>query len=123
LKEIARQLGIEPSHQPREGERSRLRSRSYATDAWHLTAAIPEERDLSNHLRELWRIVATHVAYIRSLDAEVDVFCGYRSDHGASGFNIDPDALTIFTALDVPVAISVIVDSWLEHLATEPTIQ
>ncbi|WP_176591813.1 DUF4279 domain-containing protein [Sphingobium sp. EM0848] len=121
--EITRRIGTQPSHQHRKGDRRRPNSRPYLTDAWHLTAAIPEETELSVHLRELWRWVQPHVEYLRSLEAEIDVFCGYRSNNGASGFRVEPDALEIFRALNIPFGLSVIVDSWLAQRLGEPTIQ
>jgi hypothetical protein len=123
LEEITRELKTEPSHQHRQGDRRRPGSRPYGSDAWHLTADIPEETELADHLRELWRLVEPNVAYLLSLDAEIDVFCGYRSNNGASGFNLQPDALKIFEALGAPLALSVIVDSWLAQRLDEPSIQ
>jgi len=66
-------------------------------------------------------VVKPHVAYLTALKAKVDVFCGYRSNNGAAGFAVEPDALKIFTALDVPFGISVIVDSWPGEYLSEPT--
>jgi hypothetical protein len=123
LDEITQRFGVEPSHQHRRGEQRRPNSRPYRSDAWHLTAATPEESDLTEHLRELWRQVEPHVEYLRSLNAKVDVFCGYRSNNGAAGFEVQPDALEIFLALGVPLRLSVIVDSWLEQRLSTPTIQ
>jgi hypothetical protein len=123
LEEIAQRFGAEASHQHRRGEQRRPNARPYPSDAWHLTAATPEESELTEHLRELWRHVKPHVEYLRSLDAEVDVFCGYRSNNGGAGFEVHPDALEIFRALDIPFGLSVIVDSWLEQRLDTPTIQ
>jgi hypothetical protein len=39
----------------------------------------------------------------------VDVFCGYRSNNGLSGFAVEPDALRIFSALNIPFGVSVII--------------
>jgi hypothetical protein len=123
LDKITKSLGIEPSHQHRRGEQRRPGSKPYRSDAWHLTAAIAEETELTEHLRELWRWVQPHVLYLSALDAEVDVFCGYRSNNGAAGFSVAPDALEIFRALDIPFGVSVIVDGWLAQRLEEPTIQ
>jgi len=123
LDEIEQRLGVKASHQHRRGEQGRPNARPYRSDAWHLTAATPEESELTEHLRELWRQVEPHVEYLRSLDASIDVFCGYRSNNGAAGFEVQPDALEIFRALDIPFGLSVIVDSWLEQRLDTPTIQ
>ena len=119
--EITRTLGLSPTHQHRAGERRRARGRAYPDDAWQFSANVPEERELTEHLRSLWTVVRPHVAYLTSLDASVDVFCGYRSNNGTAGFAVEPDALEIFTALNVPFGVSVIVDSWLSERLEEPT--
>jgi hypothetical protein len=119
--EISQALGVNPTYQHRAGERPRASARPCADDAWHFTAPIAEDKELSEHLRSLWRTVQPHVAYLTGLNANVDVFCGYRSNNGAAGFSVEPDALEIFTALDVPFGVSVIVDSWLGERLEEPT--
>ena len=123
IDEITAHLGVEPSHQHRRGEQRRPGSPPYRSDAWHLTAVVPEANELSEHLRELWRQIQPHSEYLLSLDAELDVFCGYRSNNGASGFSVEPDALEIFRVLNIPFGVSVIVDSWLAQRLDEPTIQ
>ncbi|QHL92048.1 DUF4279 domain-containing protein (plasmid) [Sphingomonas changnyeongensis] len=123
LDELTDRLGIKPTHQHRQGEQRRPGSKPYRSDAWHLTAAVPENTELSEHLRELWRQVQPHIDYLRSLEAQVDVFCGYRSNNGASGFSVQPDALEIFRALNIPFGVSMIVDSWLAQRLDEPTIE
>lgn len=121
LEEITETLGVTPSHQHRAGERGRPAARPYNDSAWHFSAPLPEETELTEHLRLLWRTVGAHVEYLTSLKANVDVFCGYRSNNGTAGFVIEPDALKIFTALNVPFGVSVIVDSWLGERLSQPT--
>ena len=123
FEEIAKALGVLPSHKHSAGEQSRSKARPYKDDAWHFTAPIAEDAELTEHLRCLWRTVEPHVSYLRKLGATVDVFCGYRSNNGAAGFAVEADALQIFTALEVPFGISVIVDSWLGERLSQPTEQ
>lgn len=121
FEEIAKVLGVLPSHTRRAGERRRPASRPYQDDAWHFTAPVPEEMELTEHLRRLWQVVEPHVHYLTHLDAQIDVFCGYRSNDGIAGFAVEPDALRIFTALNVPFGVSVIIDGWLEERLSQPT--
>jgi hypothetical protein len=121
LDEITRELGVQPTHQHRGGDRRSPTSRPYADDAWHFTAPVPQEAELTEHLRELWRIVEPHVTYLKAGPAIVDVFCGYRSNDGTGGFAVEPDALGIFIALNTPFGVSVIVDNWLGDRLGEPT--
>ena len=121
LEGITSVLGVAPSHTHKTGDRPRPAARPYSDDAWHFTAPVAEEVALTEHLRCLWRAVKPHVPYLLELNAKVDVFCGYRSNNGAAGFAVDPDALAIFTALNVPFGVSVIVDSWLGERLSHPT--
>jgi hypothetical protein len=123
LDEITAQMGVRPTHEHRRGEIPRPNARPYPTDAWHFTAPVDEEAELTVHLRTLWSAVEPHVEYLKSLNAEVDVFCGYRSNNGSAGFQVEPDALQIFSALEVPFGLSVIVDSWLEQRLDQQTLQ
>ena len=119
--EISLTLGVDPSHQHKTGERPRASARPYTDDAWHFTAPIAEEKELTEHLRSLWQVVQPHVGYLTALTANVDVFCGYRTNNGAAGFSVEADALEIFASLNVPFGVSVIVDSWLGERLDEPT--
>ena len=119
--QITRTLGLTPTHQHQAGERPRPEGRAYPDDAWQFSANVSEEQELTEHLRSLWTAIRAHVAYLTSLNAKVDVFCGYRSNNGTAGFAVEPDALEIFTALNVPFGVSVIVDSWLGDRLEEPT--
>ena len=120
LEEISQTLGVLPTHVHRRGERRRPSSAPFDDDAWHLASSLPREREMTEHLRDLWRIVQPCTDYLLALDARVDVFCGYRSNNGTGGFRVEPDALAIFTALDAPLGISVIVDTWLGDALSEP---
>jgi hypothetical protein len=121
LEGITLTLGVAPSHTHKAGHRVRPAARPYNDDAWHFTAPVAEEVELTEHLRCLWRTVEPNVDYLLELNAEIDVFCGYRSNNGAAGFAVDPDALQIFTALNVPFCVSVVVDSWLGERLSQVT--
>jgi hypothetical protein len=113
LNDISLALGVDPTHQHCAGERARPERRPYREDAWQWTAPVPQERELSHHLRALWAMVEPHVTYLNTLQARVDVFCGYRSNSGMAGFSVDADALAIFPALGVPFGVSIIIDDWV----------
>ena len=121
FEDIESALAVTPSYTHKAGERSRSGARQYRDDAWHFTAPVAEEAELTEHLRRLWQTVKPAVHYLNKLDAAVDVFCGYRSNHGAAGLAVEPDALQIFTTLKVPFGLSVIVDSWLGERLSKPT--
>ena len=113
--EITRTLGVQPTMWRKRGDRRYPGSTPAKDAAWHFQPAVPEECELSEHLRALWQVIEPHVAYLRDLKARtrIDIFCGYRSNHGGTGFEVAPDALKPFVALDIPFGISVIIDGYV----------
>jgi hypothetical protein len=110
LDAITARLGVTPTHTHRHGERPLPTSiNCYQHDMWSYAAPVPEDRPLQVHLEALWRVVRPHVAYLKGLKERltVDVFCGYRSNCGTAGFEVDHRALVIFTELEVPFGVSV----------------
>lgn len=111
FEEISRQLGVQPTHLHRKGGRRRPRSPAYGDDAWHFQPALPETETLDRHIEALWHVVRPHVDYLKALKQRysVDVFCGYRSNCDHAGFSLSHECLELFTALEVPFGVSVIV--------------
>jgi hypothetical protein len=113
LSEISRSMGLVPTHTHKKGElagRGRSGDR-YSQDAWHYSAELPEEAPLDAHLQTLWADVAPARDFLLALKTKhkVDVFCGYRTNHGSAGFEVEAKSLAIFTALDIPFGVSIIV--------------
>lgn len=111
LDAITTAIGLQPTHTHKKGDSRRPGGRAYRDDAWHYSADLPEEAPLDAHLQALWTDVAPAREFLVSLKAQhrVDVFCGYRSDSDYAGFRVEPTSLEIFTALEVPFSISIIV--------------
>lgn len=111
LSEITRSMGLAPTHTHKKGESRRPGGHPHADDAWHYSAGLPEDASLDAHLQILWADVAPARDFLSALKAKhkVDVFCGYRTNHGSAGFEVEAKSLAIFTALNIPFAISVIV--------------
>ena len=110
LDAITAELGVTPTHTHRRGESRRpVLPNGYEHDMWSYAAPVPEDRPLQVHLEALWRVVRPHVAYLKGLKERltVDVFCGYRSNCGTAGFEVDHRALILFTELEVPFGVSV----------------
>ncbi len=122
LEEITNTMGVLPSHQHKVGEKSRATARAYKDDAWHFTAPLPEEAELSEHLRSLWQTVRTCASLTsHGLPPVLMCFAGIVQTTAPLVFTVAPDALQIFTALNVPFGASVIVDSWLGERLSQPT--
>lgn len=108
---ITTAMGLQPTHTHKKGDSRRPGGHPYRDDAWHYSADLPEEAPLDAHLQALWADVAPAREFLLSLKAQhrVDVFCGYRSDSDHAGFQVEPKSLAIFTALEIPFGVSVII--------------
>lgn len=111
FEEIRRRLGVQPTHLHRKGERRGPRSPGYGDDAWLYEAPLPEAEPLERHIEALWQVVRPAVDYVKALKQrfKVDVFCGYCSNCDHAGFEVSHKCLELFTALEVPFGVSVIV--------------
>jgi hypothetical protein len=111
FEKISGQLGVQPTSVHRKGERREPRSPAYLDDAWHYQPALPESAPLEQHIDALWQVVKPHVEYLKSLKQryKVDVFCGYRSNCDHAGIEVSHTCLEIFTALEVPFGLSIII--------------
>lgn len=111
FKEISQRLGVEPTMARKKGERKAPRSPAAKDDAWHYQPDIPETELLDVHINALMKVVEPHVDYIKSLKTKfrVDVFCGYRSNCDMAGLEVPHTSLKLFTALEVPFGLSIII--------------
>jgi uncharacterized protein DUF4279 len=111
FEEISARLGVKPTMVRRKGERRSPKSAVYPDDAWHFQPALPESAPLEQHVDALWQIVKPHVEYLKSLKHKytVDVFCGYRSNCDHAGIEVPHTCLELFTALEVPFGVSIII--------------
>jgi hypothetical protein len=111
FEEISQQLRVQPTSLHRKGERRGPRSPEYRDDAWHYQPTLAETEPLERHIEALWQVVRPAVNYLRALKqrVKVDVFCGYRSNCDTAGFEVSHKCLELFTALEVPFGVSVII--------------
>jgi hypothetical protein len=109
--EISQRLGVQPTNFHRKGERRGETFPGYRDDAWHFEPSLPKTEPLGRHIEALWQVVRPHVEYLKLLKRrfKVDVFCGYRSNCDTAGFEVPHSCLELFTALEVPFGVSVIV--------------
>jgi hypothetical protein len=118
FEEITQRLGVQPTHlhrkgQLRNGERERRgpEATGYSDDAWQFQPPLPETEPLEHHIEALWDVVRPAVEYLKALKQrfKVDVFCGYRTNCDTAGFQVSHKSLDLFTALEVPFGVSVII--------------
>jgi hypothetical protein len=102
---------LEPTYVHRKGERRGPKSPPRNDDAWHFSPKLSESEPLEQHIQLLWQVVKPKVEYLKSLKTEynVDIFCGYRSNIDCAGFEVSHKCLELFTALEVPFGVSVII--------------
>ncbi|MBI1360549.1 MAG: DUF4279 domain-containing protein [Alphaproteobacteria bacterium] len=108
---ITRAMGLRPIHTHKKGASRRPGGHPYRDDAWHYSADLPETAPLDAHLQELWADVAPAREFLLSLKSRyrADVLCAYRSDSDRAGFQVGSKSLAIFTALEIPFGVSVII--------------
>lgn len=111
IDEITRTLGLTPTHSHRKGQRRGSHSVPWPQDMWSYQPAVDKARPLHEHITALWDAVRPHIPYLRDLKQKfhVDVFCGYRSNSGTAGFEVDHHCLGLFAELEVPFGVSVII--------------
>ena len=109
--EIEAQLRVQPTHVHRKGDRHGQKSPPWRDDAWHFQPSLPETAPLVKHIDALWEVLKPHVPYLLSLKSryKVDVYCGYRTNHDHAGIEVPHTSLEMFTALQVPFDLSIIV--------------
>ena len=111
FEEISQRLGVRPTHLHRKGEQRGPRSPAWRDDAWHFEPPLAETEPLERHIDALWQVVRPAVDYLKGLKQrlKVDVFCGYRSNCDTAGFEVSHQCLELFTALEVPFGVSVVI--------------
>ncbi len=111
--EITSILGVEPDVCHKVGDMvDPITKKPWENNIWSIKSPLPETRHLDFHLKWLSKIALPHEAFIRGLikdGADVDVFCGYRSDCDLCGFDVKPKGLELFVRLGVRMSVSVII--------------
>lgn len=108
---ISRALSLTPTYTHRRGERGRSTSIPYEHDMWAYTVPVDEASHLRDHIDALWREIRPKTDQILAFKrhATVDVFLGYRSNSDTAGVEVPAEALEMFTALQIPFGLSIIV--------------
>ena len=109
--EISRTLGLSPTRSHRKGERRFPSAEPWERDMWSYQPAVDKAQPLHEHITALWDAVRPHIVYLRSLKQkyQVDIFCSYRSNSWTAGFVVDHRCLGLFSELEVPFGVSVII--------------
>jgi hypothetical protein len=111
LDEITAHLGFEPTSSHRRGERREPQSPPLKHDMWSYATPLDENEPLDKHIDALWAKLKPHAAYLLQLKntLTVDVFLGYRTNCDMAGIEVSHTSLEMFTELQIPFGISIIV--------------
>jgi hypothetical protein len=111
FEEISKRLGVQPTHVHHKGDLHGRRSPPWRDDAWCFEPALSESEPLAQHIDALWQVLKPHAEYLRSLKQQyrVDAFCGYRSNSDHAGIEVPHTCLEMFTTLEVPFGVSMII--------------
>lgn len=111
IDEISANLGLIPTNTYRRGDRRGERSPPYKHDMWSFSPDIPEEEPLEHHINTLWTELKPNKVYLLNLKRTltVDVFLGYRSNCDHAGIEIPHTCLEMFTELEIPFGMSIII--------------
>jgi hypothetical protein len=111
MDEISTQLGLQPTHSHRKGERREPRSAGYRHDMWSYRPQLDKHEPLHKHIDALWLVLKPHKTYLLELkkSVTVDVFLGYRSNCDTAGIEVPHTSLEMFSELQIPFGLSIIV--------------
>jgi len=112
MEAISSVLGIQPTHTHRKRDSGRGDSQ-YQHDMWSYTPSLDQSQPLHKHIDALWVALKPHKEYLLQLKqlVMVDVFLGYRSDCETAGIEVPHTSLEMFSELEVPFGLSIIVAS------------
>jgi hypothetical protein len=79
---------------------------------WMFSPNLPEERPLEEHIDAFWSAIRHAEVYLRELKARatVDVYLGYCSNVDHAGVSNQHTSLDMFTRLEIPFGLSIVVD-------------
>jgi hypothetical protein len=113
IDDLTRNLGVDPTHCHRRGERRSPISEAYKHDMWSFKVPVERTEPLHVHIDALWAILCKRKQYLLSLkkrnDLTVDVFLGYRSSSDNAGVEVPYQSLQMFLQLQIPFGLSIIV--------------
>jgi hypothetical protein len=109
--EIERSLMLKPTYSHRKVNQKGKRSPGFQSDMWSYQPNIDGKVELEKHILALWEKIKAHKHYLLYLkkEADIDVYLGYRSNIDTAGIEVSYKCLEMFTELEIPFGISIIV--------------
>jgi len=111
LDDISMRLQLVPTRTHRKGDKPSPRSPGFPHDMWRYSPSLDGAERLEKHIDALWSKLKPHKQYLLELkkSLSVDVFLGYRSNHDHAGIEVPHESLEMFTELEIPFGVSIII--------------
>jgi Domain of unknown function (DUF4279) len=111
IDEISATLGLSPTHAHRKGERRGAKAAPYRQDMSSYSPPVEKSEPLHRHIDALRLKLKPHKPYLFELkkSLNIDVFVGYRTNCDTAGIEVPYSSLEMFTELEIPFGISIIV--------------
>jgi hypothetical protein len=109
--EISNLLELEPKHIHKTGEKITPNSKPYVKSMWIYEVDVSENDPLEIHINALWNKIKNKKNELLKLKKKysVDVFLGYRSNCCTAGIEFSYKCLEMFTELEIPFGVSIII--------------
>jgi len=118
---ITATLRLEPTYTHKQGDfatyidsggRVRTLKQPNKFDTWQYKSPIESTKPLVEHIEYLWEQLKAHKEYLLELKKyySVDVYCAYESDSGQAGIEIPYTCLEMFTELQIPFGVSILLN-------------
>jgi hypothetical protein len=108
---LASTFGVAPTLARRRGEGSGPNGLGLEGDLWLYRPSLAESEPLYRHVDALWAVLRPHVELVRGLKlvAQVQVLLGFSSNVDHAGLSLPSASLQLFSALELPLELSVVV--------------
>jgi Domain of unknown function (DUF4279) len=108
LDEISSELGLAPTHTHKKGD-SYHPMAPYAHDMWTYAPPVHKSEPLHKHIDALWAMLKPHRRYLLKLkhSATIDVYLDWWLASDASGVEMPPKSLEMFSDLEIPFELAV----------------
>lgn len=108
---LASTFGVTPALARRRGEGAGPNGLALEGDLWLFRPGLAESEPLHRHVDALWEVLRPHVELVRGLKlvAHVQVLLGYSSNVDQGGLSLPSASLQLFSVLDLPLELNVIV--------------
>ena len=111
--QIEEVTGLKATHAHCKGESRDKHNRiKWDNDIWILESQLKKDSNFNKHIEWIYNQIFPHVRYFRALqkkNANIDLYCGYRSDCDNGGFTLTPESIKYIGKLNFPIGFSIVI--------------